>query len=264
MFVVTVPIPMTRLAILLLALVTLPSCQRVRTMVKAKPASLSLFMEHRSEIKRQPSDAAFQYVWRTRDRQAHTQARPLTELYIAPVTTHFLRPMRTGTVRFDDRLGTQRSPAAQEMAAKLRHEFAIALANSPAPRYRLVTAPTPNSLTLEMALIELNPTQPKINAAKLVAKLMFGPLGSVGGLMVQSSGNIAIEAKIRLSRSGNLLYQFADNESDKLTLYSIRDFRPYGHVDKSISEWAGQFVDLTSQRPGTQISDASFWTLAPF
>ena len=255
---------MIRLAILPLALLTLPSCQSVRTMVKANPAILSPFIEHRNEVKRQPTNAAFQYIWRTSDRQAHNEARPLTELYIAPVTTRFLRPMRTGTVRFDDRLGTQRSPSAQEMAAKLRHEFAVALANSPAPRYRLVTAPTPNSLTLEMALIELNPTQPKINAAKFVAKLMFGPLGSVGGLMVQSSGNIAIEVKIRLSRGGSLLYQFADNESDKLTLYSVRDFRPYGHVDNSINEWADQFVELTSQRPGTHISDASFWTLAPF
>ena len=254
----------SRLLLLTLVLATLPACQSVRSLVKAKPAGLSSFIEHHSEIKRQPTDAAFQYIWRSTDRSAHYQARPLTELYISPVTTHYLRPMRTGTVRFDDRLGTQLSPSSQEMAGKIRHEFALALANSPFPRYRLVTVPTANSLTLEMALIELNPTQPKINAAKFVAKLMFGPIGSIGGLMVQSSGNIAIEAKIKLSRSGTLLYQFADNESDKLTLYSIRDFRPYGHVDKSISEWAGQFVDLTSRRPGTQISDASFWTLAPF
>ena len=255
---------MIRLHLLALALTTLPACQRLRTMVKAKPATLSPFMEHRSEVKRQPSTAAFQSIWRTRDRHAHDLARPLTELFIAPVAIQYLRPMRSGTVRFDDRLGTQLSPAASEMAWKLRHEFAVALANAPAPRYRLVTSPTPASLTLEMAIIELNPTHPKINAAKLVAKLMFGPLGSVGGLSVQSSGNIAFEAKIRLSHNRSLLYQFADNESDKMTLYSVRDFRPYGHVDKSISEWAGQFVELTCQRPGTQISDASFWTLAPF
>ena len=121
------------------------------------------------------------------------------------------------------------------------------------PRCRHVTAPKPDFLTLEMAPIEINPTQPKINATKFIAKLMFGPPGSMGGIMVQSRGNIAIEARIRRSRGGSLLYQLADNKSDKQTLYSVSDFRPYWHVDKSIC-----------QQPGTHISDASCWTLAPF
>ena len=114
-----------------------------------------------------------------------------------------------------------------------------------------------------MAITELNPTHPKINAGKLAAKLVLGPIASVGGLAVKSSGNIAIEGKLKLSTTGQTLFQFADNESDKLTFYSVRDFRPYGHVDVAIKEWARQFAKLAESRPGTQVSDASFWTLSP-
>ena len=252
-----------RLLVVLLLVSALSSCQRLRTFVKAKPAVLTNFLEHRDEIKRQSGKAAFQYVWRSRDRTAHAQARPLAELYIAPVTTQFLRTMRIGSVKFDNRVGTEYSPEAARMAEELRHEFALALANAERPRYRIVTRPTASSLTLEMAIVELTPTQRSLNAAKLAAKLLFGPLGSVGSLVVQSSGNIAIEAKIRLSRKGTLLYQFADNEADKMTLYSVRDFRPYGHVLVAIKEWAGQFTNLTGQLPGAAIADASFWTLSP-
>jgi hypothetical protein len=255
---------MIRLLPLLFLLCLLPSCQSVRKLIKAKPADFSAFIERPQEMQRQPSNTAFQFLWRSRDRAAHAAARPLTDLYIAPVTLRYLRPMSGGLTKFNQSLTTNVSPEAPHWSNELRHQFALALVNMQRPHYRIVTTPTPNCLILEMAIVELNPTSPKTNAGKLAAKLILGPIGTVGGLAVQSSGNIALEAKVRLHRDRKLLFQFSDNESDKLTFYSIRDFRPYGHVNVAIQEWAEQFAELTENRPGTPISDASFWTLSPF
>lgn len=249
--------------VLLLILLVLPSCNTARKFLKAKPAELSAFVERPAEMQRQPIKTAFQYVWRSSDRSAHAKARPLTELYIAPVSLKYLRPLKTGLTKFAESLGTDYSQSAPQQAYELRHQFALALANSPNPRYRLVLHPTPHSLTLEMAITELNPTRPKTNAVKLAAKIVLGPIGTVGGLAVKSSGNIAIEGKIRLSQTKQTLFQFADNESDKLTFYSVRDFRPYGHVAVAIKEWARQFTELCSKSPGAQIKDATCWTLSP-
>ncbi len=248
----------------LLLLCLLSSCQSVRKFIKAKPAEFSAFVEHPAEMQRQPTNTAFQYQWRTPDRAAHGQARSVQDLYIAPVTLRYLRPLSTGLTKLNQSLSTQVSPEAPHFANELRHQFALALVNIPYQRYRIVVAPTPHCLTLEMAIVELNPTSPKANAGKLAAKILLGPVGTVGGLAVQSSGNIAVEAKLRLHQSKKLLFQFTDNESDKLTFYSVRDFRPYGHVNVAIQEWAEQFAELTANRPGTAISDASFWTLSPF
>ena len=72
-----------------------------------------------------------------------------------------------------------------------------------------------------------------------------------------------MEGKLRAGPRGPVLYQFADNESDKLTFYSVRDFRPYGHVRKSVQEWAAQFARLTRNPAGAKVRDATFWTLSP-
>lgn len=239
------------------------SCSPLRKFVKAKPAQLSAFIELPQEMRRQSVQTAFQLTARSRDQEAHAKARPFTELYIAPVSLNYLRPMKIGFTKLKQRLGTEWSQDAPRQAAQVRHQFAQAFLNPPHSRYRLVAKPTPQSLTLEMAITELNPTHPKINAGKLAAKLLLGPIGSVGGLVVKSSGNIAIEGKMKLTATGQTLFQFADNESDKLTFYSVRDFRPYGHVDVAIREWARQFAKLAASRPGTQVTDASFWTLSP-
>ena len=241
---------MNRLLPLLFLLCVLPSCQSVRKLIKAKPAEFSAFIERPQKMQRQPTNTAFQFLWRSRDRSAHAAARPVTELYIAPVTLRYLRPMTAGLTKFNQALTTQVSPEAPQWANELRHQFALALVNMERPRYRIVTSPTPNCLILEMAMVELNPTSPKTNAGKLAAKIILGPIGTVGGLAVQSSGNIAIEAKVRLNHGHKLLFQFTDNESDKLTFYSIRDFRPYGHVNVAIQEWAEQFAEMTGKPPG--------------
>jgi hypothetical protein len=248
----------------LLWLLNLSSCQSVRQLIKAKPAEFTEFIEHPREMQRQPTDTAFQSLWHSRDRTAHTIARPITDLFIAPITLRYLRPLSAGFTKFNQSITSIVSPEAPHFAAELRHQFALALVNMEHPRYRIVSTPTVNCLTLEMAIVELNPTSPKINAGKLAAKIILGPVGTLGGLAVQSSGNIAIEAKVRLRQRGKLLYQFTDNESDKLTFYSARDFRPYGHVNVAIQEWAEQFSELTGNHPGTAIADASFWTLSPF
>lgn len=249
---------------LCLILSLLCSCSGIHKLVKAKPAAFSPFIEHPAQMQRQPGNNAFQFLWRSPDRSAHSRARPLQELYIAPVSLRYLRPMNVGTTKFNQVAGTQKAEEAPQIAAEMRHQFAIALTSAEHPRYRVVSRPGPNSLTLEMAITELNPTQPKMNAAKLAAKIIFGPIGTVGGLAVQSSGNIAMEAKIKLHSTGQLVFQFADNESDKLTFYSIRDFRPFGHVKMAIREWGELFAELTQSRAGTQIDDGFFWTLMPW
>ena len=42
-----------------------------------------------------------------------------------------------------------------------------------------------------------------------------------------------------------VIFQFADREKDKITLWSLRDFRPYRHSLVAIDEWARQFEKLT-------------------
>ena len=254
---------MLRSLLPVLLLLCLCSCQHLRKLVKANPAELSSFVEHRGEMKRLPPEAPFQYTWSTRDKSARQKAEALRDIYVAPVSLTELRPMMTGKVRGSKRRGLEVSAEAPAVAGEMRQEFSAALQSQPAPRYRLVATPGPSTLVLELAITELNPTSPAMNAVKLAAKIALGPVGSVGGLAVRSSGNIAVEARLRAGSKGPVVYQFADNESDKLTLYSVRDFRPYGHARMAVKEWARQFAETAQNYAGTKVKDASFWTVSP-
>jgi hypothetical protein len=93
-------------------------------------------------------------------------------------------------------------------------------------------------------------------------EFVVGPLALLGGYF--TIGNIAIEGKVRDSQSGKLFFQFADNESDKLTFLCLRDFKPYGHSAHAMHQWAEQFELMTRTAVGQTIKDTHFFTLMPY
>ncbi len=239
-------------------------CQKLRPYVKAKPAELSAFLPHRRQMVRRPAKAAFQWEWRTRDQQQQRLAAPIRQLYVAPVTLKYLRAARVGVGRWEQDRGGTTDPAAPEIARRLRDAVIIAFQKSPTPRYTVVSRPSRETLTLELAITELARTRTGGNTAKLGAKILLGPIGSLAGLSLDTSGVVAMEGKVTLSATGTPLYEFADQEKDKLTLYTLRDFAPYGHNIVSLEEWARQIEEISRTPPSQPVEDSTFWTLMPF
>ncbi|MEZ5384617.1 MAG: DUF3313 family protein [Prosthecobacter sp.] len=150
---------------------------------------------------------------------------------------------------------------AEAVALRLRREFEDAFQRSPTPYYRLVTQPGSDTLTLQLALIELQPTSPKGNALMTVLKFTVTPVAALGRFFTK--GNVAIEGRVALSDSGRAYFQFADNEQDKLTFINVRDFQPYGHAAIAIREWAVQFEMMTRTPSGVKVEDSRGFTLRP-
>ena len=94
---------------------------------------------------------------------------------------------------------------------------------------------------------------------KTALKFVVGPVASLGGYFTK--GNMAIEGKVRDSKSGKVFFQFADNDADKMTFYSVRDFKPYGHAIPAMRKWAEQFELMTRTAPGQSIKDTNCMTL---
>jgi len=245
----------------LLALALLTSCGSTNRLLKAKPAPLSPFIEQPERVVDSRKQLPFHKIWVTLDRKLEAEAVKKTKLYVAPVTLQHLRPMKKALVRKEVEWGSIER-REDEMALKLRNEFAKGFLRSPQPRYSIVQRPGPDTLTLELAIVELNPTSPKGNAVKTVLKFVVGPVAGLGGYFTK--GNMAIEGKMRDSKSGGLFFQFADNEADKMTFYSLRDFKPYGHALKAMVQWADQFELMTRTQPGEKMGDATFITLLPY
>jgi hypothetical protein len=245
---------------LMLLMLGMISCSSTNRLLKAKPVPLSAFVEHPNEMKPDRKRVPFHKIWRSPDPGVRERVAQKTSIYVAPVTLKYLRPIHKALIEKEIAMGSIERKE-REMATMLRNQFAIAFQRSEQARYVLAQKPNASSVTLELALVELSPTSPKGNAVKTAAKFVVGPLASIGGMFTK--GNVAIEGKVRNSSTGELVFEFADNEADRMTMYSLADYRPYGHATEAIHAWASQFELFTRTAPGDRIQDTFAFTLDP-
>jgi hypothetical protein len=156
-----------------------PTAQRF---LKAKGTKVSPFLDQRPQMRPSRDRVPFNAAWRNTAPSVQARVMEMTELYIAPVELRYLQPVSKKLARWEMENGwTPRRE--RETAVELRRVFAQAFLTSPRPRYRIVTKPSDRSVTLEIAITELNPTSVRGNGVKLAAKFLVGPLsGVLGGL----------------------------------------------------------------------------------
>lgn len=184
-----------------------------------------------------------------------------TDIYIAKVRTQYLRPISKEMAARQHRRWSKERPV-NSIATGIRNEFTKAFQNSSNPHYRVVNSPTPESVTLEISLLELDPTSVSGNALKKGASMAVGPLAGLIGTF--TGGAIAIEGRLIDTTEKWSLFEFADREKDKMTFWTLRDFKPYGHSDEAIKEWASQFEETTRNPDWREMGDARIWTLRPW
>ena len=181
-------------------------------------------------------------------------------IYIKPVNTAYL--METDSWKQNFRQGHMKEDA-QELARYMEDRFRSAFATNPDNQFRVVGYPEPGSLTLELALTELVPS----NIALEI--LGYGPYGSgtVVKLLSRSSGSVstvAFEAKVRDSKTGTVVAMFADREKQKVKPLDFKGFTYYGNAKNTIDDWADQMVQVANKRPGQVVEAASTFSLKPW
>ncbi len=254
----------------LLAISTmLPACSTANRLLKPRPAKLTPFFEQPDLAHDGREQFGFQKVWTTPDRRLLEDSLTKQKLYIAPVTVGHLGPVKKPLAWWGIAWGLKRHERG--IATRLHKEFTRAFERSPAPYYHLTDGPDRDTVILQLALTELSPTSAGGNifttAVKFIVTPLVAPLANLGGFFTK--GNIAIEGKMLTPRPGKdppyrPFFQFADKESDKFTLFSLRDYQPYGHAVHTIRDWAVHFEELTRAQKGGRVRDSSAVTLKPY
>ena len=80
----------------------------------------------------------------------------------------------------------------------MRGEFVKAFEKSKNPRYQIVDSPTPGSVTLQLSLLELDPSSVSGNVMRKTAALKIGLLASAASLLTK--GGMSTKARILLTR----------------------------------------------------------------
>lgn len=256
------PFPPLSLFLLILLAFSGVSCQSTRRLLKAKPAAQCVFLKEEPGLVMdpEPSKGPFNHTWRTADAALLGKNAAKTEIFVAPVNLKFLKPTGKTFARVEENRFGRPRPVA-EVAAYLRKSFGDAF-TAPGARYHPVQRPGKRSLVLETALTEFTPTSPRGNIAKTVASFMVGPISAVAGPWVK--GTIAMEARLKDPQTGRVLYQFADRESDPMTIYSVKNYQTAAFAELIISQWAQQFETATRTAAGGKIKDAPLIRLNPF
>ncbi len=223
--------------------------------MKAEPSKGAGFVPVQEMSHRE--DLPFQKVWA----KADVDWTKYQTIYIAEVNTQYLMEADWWQDNFRH---DQMRDDARKVAQYMQNKFREAFLTDPQNRFQVVDTPLPGSLTLEMALTELVPSNPVLEAASLAA-----PYGS--GFAVQAvakesgaKATVAFEAKISGTESGEVLAMAADREQGKTAPVNLRALTWYSEAEAIIDDWAQQFVLIANKRPGEIIKDSSPFTLMPW
>jgi hypothetical protein len=227
------------------------TAQVVQEDLKAKPSQGAGFVPVDQMSKRE--DLPFNKVWV----QAGVDFKAYRTVYIKPVNTKYLLQANWWQQNFrqDDYAND-----VQNVANYMRQKFIEAFQNDPNQRFKVLQKPQRGSLTIELALTELVPSNVVLEAAG------YAPEGIGLGVKVVeratgADSTVAFEARIVDSKTGKILAMAADREAEQIAPVNLRGLTWYGVAHGIIDTWAQQFVDIANKQPGEVIKDTSPFTL---
>lgn len=246
--------------ILAVLIVLLAGCAAVRAF-KADPAPDYGFLPNSKWLKPMPDQSPFNASWITKRRKTygHFKAKNF-KLYIPPIDLKHVNAAINEKIDIE-RLRKARLEEA-EVAARYFHEhIKLSVEARTNQQLQIVDMPGPDTFELHLALVELRPTNPGINALGTAAGF-FVPGG--GLIKIIGKGEVAIEGYLKDSESGVLLEQFKDREIDRAAPFSVKDFQEYAHVRASMDDWSEQLAEILTSPVGTPIEDSLPFSINPF
>jgi hypothetical protein len=223
--------------------------------LKAPPSQGAGFVAMQQMTKR--PDLPFNKVW---VKQGIDWKRYRT-IYIAPVNTHYLIQATwwQQSIRAD-----QMQQDVRDMARFMRSKFIKAFQSDPHQRFLVVFSPQRGSLTLELALTEVVPSKPLLNAVKIAGPYGSGLAAAVLERGADAQSAVAFEARIKDGSSGETLAMAADKEYATARPIDLKGFSWYGNAKDIITTWSTQFVEVANRRPGATVKPASTFSLKPW
>jgi hypothetical protein len=152
----------------------------------------------------------------------------------------------------------------RKIALSMQEKLKDAFRNDPKRLYEVLVAPEPGSLTLELALTELVPSNPVLEAVSIAAPYGSGVAVQVAAKESGAKSTVAFEGRLVDTVTGEVLVMVADREQGKVAPINLRALTWYGEADGIIDEWADQFAKVANKHPGESVKAASPFTLKPW
>ncbi len=216
-------------------------CSTMYDWFRAAPAPQTSFLDGSGNLVAQSPEFPFRKIWIDKD----TDLNKYRKIIVAPVSTNHLMEASVWD-KVDGRsvVGDVKEDSA-DIAKYMHGSFCKALYNDPGKRFIVVDKPEPDTLRLELALVQLVPSKADLNVVENVAGIFIWP---VGFLTVFNSGSTAFEGVLRDAQTGKIVCSFVDRETDEPAVVNLPGFTYYGNARYFIDRWSRQFVDFMNAK----------------
>jgi len=237
-----------------LSLAALTSC----SVFDAKPAADSGFNRSTASS---PTRAQFlQKAWVAKEYRGKPVKDYFSSVYIAPVNTRYMEKQSWWVKQTNARQGDLANDTRQ-FAQRMRSQFQQDIANYPGGKIRLASGPGPGVLVLELALVELVPSNAYWNAGATAAGFV---VPGAGLLSAAGAGSIAIEGRARDGATNKVIATFKDRRTDKVAPVNLGSYTWYHGAEGNIADWAAEFAELLNTPPSHVVKRPSPVTLKPW
>lgn len=221
-----------------------------------EPAADAGFIES-PELQGKRADLPFQKVWI----KADFDKSAYKALVVAPVNTRYVKEMdwlhQAGSANWVSDVKKD----IEKLAVYFHDEVVKQFSEDPNKRFRVIknpAMPQPATLRLELALIEVNPSQPVLHAA---GWLVPGGGTAAGAVNKRTA---AFEGRLRDLQTGKVVATFADRDMQDVGPIDLTRLTWYGPAKGIMDQWAKQFVQIANRKPGESVTDPTAFTLRPF
>jgi len=247
---------------LALALI-LAGCSSIRTgtnelkAAAVEPAPDAGFIEHpEQQVKR--VDLPFQKVWI----KPGFDKSPYRELVVAPVNTQYMMEMDWMHKLSSANVIGDIQKDIEELAQYFHDQVVKEFREDPQHRFQVIDHPDQHrqpALRLELALIEIDPSQPVLHALAWA-----GPPGTGTAAGAVNQRRAAFEGRLRDLQTAEVVATFADRDMQDAGPLDLTRLTWYGPVKGIMDRWAEQFVQIANRKPGEMVTDPTPYTLRPF
>ncbi len=173
-----------------------------------------------------------------------------SKVYIAPIdTTHLLK--LDWWDRANAAPGSEQAQA-EDLTGYFREKLVNAFTANEKKKFTVVDKPSPDALSVELAIVELVPTKEWLNVIGYIA---------IGAL---SSGTTAFEGRLRDGQTNQVIAEFKDREDGQFDIVSIRDLTWFKHSEHTLGQWSEEIAHICYRAPNESIAPMSTVTLRPW
>ena len=235
------------------------ACILVLVGCRAKPAPDSTFLRN-PQLMRADTNVPFNRLYvNPKFKDTH-----FTEVYVAPVNTDYVMAENVwekATLANANKHDVETN--VDLLANYMRNAFIKAFQDDPKKRLKVVDKPGPDTLILEMAIVQLVPSKSELQALSLVPVGFVGLIGTgamMGGSALtqsedQGKGVVAMEGRTRRAASGEVVCMFADRQHPPAAIVDFKALFWWEPAKRICDGWAKQFVQFQTRAAGTKINE---------